>query len=748
MTERLSQGSMPERSLPHPCRQSFRRWARTLLCVAVVLASVSPAQAQGKADVEDIRVGFQGFVKLGFWVPIAVDVQAKDDPIRAIRLSTPDSDDMQTTIGRESFVPANSRDTIHHFIKLGDPTSAIVVGLYGDEGAPLEGRSFGLVDATDIKLLDFEQSLHVGFGRPTGLLEAAGGPHEIGQPAKPDNVVLIQSPAELPSQWFAYGAVDTVVLPTGNADALRRIPPLRTEALLSWVRQGGHLVVSCGDNWQEVSKGFLAPLLPGTLTGTSRLRVPDSLEIYADVQTRFDAGTQGLTIADLKDVTGQVVLQKDGRPLIVSGAYGFGEVTFLTFDTDVGPFTQWTGRQAFWKKLLGLKKSEEVDLDNFGVGRVGYSGVSDLSTLLFGKLEDFPAVKLVPFGLVAGLIFGYILLIGPVDYFVLKRMGRLELTWITFPTLVVVISVAAYFIAHWIKGDALRINQIQIVDVDAESGTLRGSSFMALFSPRIDTYSLTTTPALGTNGTWEDLGMGASQSDRLVSWLGSPEDAVRGLSRGGVGLLGRQGYDYEGPDAKGLLDVPIQVWSVKTFVSRWLARAGNVLDADLHAEDVFLTGTVTNNLEVPLEDVMVAYGGQVYLLPKLQPGVAVDIAATRSRTLVGYLGKQRLGGTSDYSLAAESLRRNNVVDVVRTILFAQKTPETVRGFPNNYLSDLDLSDQLELGKIIVFGRVSSPGGTLWLNEDANEDGASASLPDNIRNDVFLRVVLEPHRDNP
>ena len=64
-------------------------------------------------------------------------------------------------------------------------------------------------------------------------------------------------------------------------------------------------------------------------------------------------------------------------------------------------------------------------------------GVSDLSTILRTALEQFPGVKLIPFGWVAFFIFLYILLIGPGDYFFLKKvLKRMELTWITFPTIV------------------------------------------------------------------------------------------------------------------------------------------------------------------------------------------------------------------------------------------------------------------------------------------------------------------------
>ena len=65
------------------------------------------------------------------------------------------------------------------------------------------------------------------------------------------------------------------------------------------------------------------------------------------------------------------------------------------------------------------------------------------------------------------LIVLYILLIGPIEYFFLKRvLGRLELTWITFPIIVLTVSLAAYFTAYSLKGRDLRVNKIDVVDVD------------------------------------------------------------------------------------------------------------------------------------------------------------------------------------------------------------------------------------------------------------------------------------------
>ena len=89
-------------------------------------------------------------------------------------------------------------------------------------------------------------------------------------------------------------------------------------------------------------------------------------------------------------------------------------------------------------------------------------------------------MPVVSFGWVALLIVLYILLIGPVEYFFLKRvLGRLELTWITFPIIVLTVSLAAYFTAYALKGRDLKVNKIDVVDVDpapaAASTARRGS---------------------------------------------------------------------------------------------------------------------------------------------------------------------------------------------------------------------------------------------------------------------------------
>ena len=124
-------------------------------------------------------------------------------------------------------------------------------------------------------------------------------------------------------------------------------------------------------------------------------------------------------------------------------------------------------------------------------------GYTDLSGQLRSALDQFTGVQLIPFSFVALLIIFYILLIGPGDYFFLRKIvRRMEWTWLTFPIIVLVVSGAAYMLAYYLKGDQLRVNQADLVDVDAASGFVRGTTWLNIFSPRMESFNLSLQPQL------------------------------------------------------------------------------------------------------------------------------------------------------------------------------------------------------------------------------------------------------------
>ncbi len=247
----------------------------------------------------------------------------------------------------------------------------------------------------------------------------------------------------------------------------------------------------------------------------------------------------------LTGVSGRVELGEADLPLVVRQARGFGQVLFLAGDLDEQPLRGWTDRPLLAAKLLDLptaateESSKSAAMMHFGFG--------DLAGQLRTALDQFAGVRLAPFWLVACLIVVYILLIGPVDYFFLRKYAKkMAWTWLTFSSIVVLVSLGAYLLAYQLKGNRVRVNQIDLVDVDAASGLMRGTAWMNVFSPRTESYDFSVRP---------------QQSDArvLTAWLGLPGSGLGGMDPRTTGpLLWTEGFRYA-PHLNALLGVPVQV---------------------------------------------------------------------------------------------------------------------------------------------------------------------------------------------
>ncbi|HVJ79841.1 MAG TPA: hypothetical protein VNC50_02130, partial [Planctomycetia bacterium] len=430
-----------------------------LLALAWAFSAVPAFPQKAERTIVDVTAGY-GFspgsettLKLGHWAPIAVTVSSKGSDFRGeVRLATPDGEGVLTrTVIPNVFVPEGAGKTtvVRGYVKFGRNALDVDVELVEVDD---DGKSLGVVDARSFKLNDAprrayvvnqEEPLVVYHGGLPGLFEM-----EKAYKAKLDQnasrgiingtpiPARFRSESDMPKQWYAYGGANVVVFSTYDEKLFDRLDPAQASALRTWVRQGGDLVVTVAKNWQTVSKSFLAPMLPATVVGAqevplSRVPVNATLETFAGAGGAMALGANpNMNLVKLEGVRGKTIRSAGDQPLIVSGAYGLGRVTLIGFDPEDPPFRDWGGAGAFWLKVLAIPAMTDNSA-NFGWGRGGAIH-RDIAARLHAKLEDFPEVTVVPFGWVAVLIFLYILLIGPVDYFFLKKVvKRLELTWIT-----------------------------------------------------------------------------------------------------------------------------------------------------------------------------------------------------------------------------------------------------------------------------------------------------------------------------
>ena len=377
----------------------------------------------------------------------------------------------------------------------------------------------------------------------------------------------IENDFDMPDLWFGYAAADVVILVTRDESFINYLNSedgaLRRKALAEWVRRGGKLIISVGSSPERAS--VISKVLDKTtlihcrITGSMTCPETTNLALWAAANGPVPQAMHnvemlrlipGEGVAVLASETAQIGDKSEECPVVVEASCGLGRVWMTAFDLDGPPFTTWTeGQKAFWSKV----QSEFTPKSGLAARLPQQWGQGDgneppaLLAELHRALENFEQVPTVNFGWVALFILIYILIIGPLDYILLTRFfKRPELTWITFPLVIVGLSVLIYCVAFAMKGDNLRINKIDLVEYDLTGPPQAyGTTWFTLFSPRIQDYTVGAEPSAQ--------GWAAGPTAHAVSHpvevatLANPELA----ERVGASSLFRKPYAYAA-DAAGL----------------------------------------------------------------------------------------------------------------------------------------------------------------------------------------------------
>ncbi|MGA2059315.1 MAG: hypothetical protein ABSG67_02450 [Thermoguttaceae bacterium] len=656
-----------------------------------------------------MRVGIGERCKVGLWSPLEITLQGGGEPLSGtLTVTVPDGDGIPSRVltppNKPCQVLPGRQTTVPLYARIGQVTSEMKIE-YIVEGR-VAARKF--LDASinadqDHFIFPLEaQPLVVSVG-PTALgIEDIPRIKDMDQKRRPV-VARVDDIGQLPASWYGYEGVDAVVLSTSQAELYRKLMPegARPDALDQWIRMGGRLVLCVGSRADEVlaPNSALKRFAPGRLEKIVTLRQTGALEMYcgSSVAVPQEGGKLAIQVAKLADVQGIVEAREADLPLIVRTPRGLGQIVFVAADLDQGPLGKWGDRPLLLAKLLDLPLGRAQEpTDNAALMHNMYN---DLSGQLRSALDEFTGVRTIPFSFVALLIIFYILLIGPGDYFFLRKIvRRMEWTWLSFPVIVLVVSGAAYMLAYYLKGDQLRVNQADLVDVDAASGFVRGATWLDIFSPRMESFNLSVQPRLPDGRT--DAG-----AQSWFAWLGLQGEALGGMNpRGANPTLWPEHYNFA-PDLRAMLGVPIQVWSTKSFTGRWSASTSAFPQAELADQDQSLSGSITNTLSFPLKNCLLAYDRWAFELGTLAPGQAaiLDQNVKRSELKTLLTGKKAVFEEKYHQeITPYESTSTDVAYILRIMMFYNAIDgQSYTRMDNEYQTFVDLSDLLKTGRAIL-----------------------------------------------
>jgi len=758
------------------CGEAAAQSPRDKVAFADVRFGFTPGPHAGNPDETNASLK-QLLYKPGAWVPVYVHVvnngkyDERNDGPAEIVVETLDSDDAANSyrVALPSMPQENPSARVIAYTRPGTRYTDVTVKVLRKR----DGRDMCQPDRSSHPGLDPQQVFYLAIGSKLPGIRLPGptanvntmqsGACEIG------NISRVE---DMPTVWFGYSAADLVILATSDRSFITGLlndTAGRKAALAEWVRRGGKLLVLAGKN-HDVLNGTggeeLNAVLPvdvGSPFTSAELR-PSFREYITET---FDPLEGPINVTRLTPREGRSTRvlaagapEGGSSPLIAQGAYGLGRVTVVACDIDQQPFTRWKGQTTtrdqlpkFWEQLLrqaGPRVPTSVQnpvggrFVPRGIPGTGDEGDNALKGLV-QTLENFEGVPVISFGWVALFILLYILVVGPIDYLFLKKVvKRLELTWITFPTVVVAVSAAAYFTAYALKGNDLRINKIDLVDIDLQTKQSYGRTLFSVFSPRIQNYTIGIEPAEGWAGP-----PAAGGPDTLVTWFGAPKVGQRSLFR--------RSYEYE-DRATALRGVPIQVWSTKNFQGLWQApfdKNKAPFVADLKhppGKPDELIGLVTNQLPVELIDAVLIYKGEVAQLGRLASDAPRSISSQSrvkfSSWRAGVAEGINVGGAAGGMASPNSLNIN--------LLFHEESVGS--GDPHNgSMRDVDESWRVTTenkDEAILLARVAQATGLteeltqnpatscrLWLGELPTSGRPRPTIPGTMRLDTYVRVYV-------
>jgi hypothetical protein len=804
--------------------------------IATILAGAAcPAFAQDQpkkfkeAEVKKIHVGFQTFqddertvYKAGLWTPVYVTLFGGTDGIQQkpnyprppyIEIETVDSEEVGTQIRVPVVaVPPNESQMFIGYVKtghLGRNLSEIKVTLHAN------GREYTPRSIEPTSSLNINAHLYLVLGsKMDDLSKAVKRMDKQQQPNEKEfdfgaetglrNVVFETNADRLPDMWFGYNGIDLIVLTTEKKKFLDELQakPEKVKALSQWVRRGGRLIIPVAPANQDKIAALLEnkawqppiPVIPSRIAEKSNYTRLDGFEQMGggEPYQRFDpknpeeklnipiATFDTSNAANNWEVIKTNAVDPNARPLIARVCYGLGQIVYVAVSLEDTTFFEWkNGKHKFLESLISQfaptspSRNEENEFR-----RMGMAGSNDLATDLINQLDNFD-VKVIPFGYVALFIVLYILVVGPLDFFLLKYVfKRLEWTWITFPAVVLAVSVIAYFAAYALKGRDLKINKVDIVDFDLRTSLDKkgvptqpyayGQTFFTILSPRIQNYTIGVEPNAEFWGEKAD----KVKSVDLIGWMGRPSGGMNDMGRGGSSSFFRKPYLFA-EDASALQGVPIPVWTTKAFSASWEQRLPKTpFKAELvyhHEKEIRLSGKLENHLGVDLVDTWILFDGRSYpiaggLKRMDKEALAKDIELTT--VSAQEIKAWAASGQVNPQDGEVRIWTSNPATLIKQMLFIGKV-DVNNSVRNHLLRPLDLGwrvDKIEnLGRrdrqtreAVLFGRTRFASGNaesitadkanpvatkIWLQDIPDEGKTRPELIGTMNQDTFVRIIL-------
>lgn len=441
-------------------------------------------------------------------------------------------------------------------------------------------------------------------------------------------------PRDLMNHWAGYDSLDVLVF-QGWPDA--GITTQQTQALRDWATMGGTVVFLTGGRAASFQaapdESSLLPARP--MPGALFTLDPDSLAprrtpTLTPVGEVSGAPPEGaLLMSPLVPALGaEVLLAADSAaggtiPLVVRQRLGTGQIVVIATDFEAPSLPV---RALFGPTWMGMLPLPSVLGEEYLVPEL-----MDKMVIATGSAARPPNLFLIV--ILCGL---YMLVVGPLNFLLLMRQGRMQLAWITTPAIVLVFSALIYGIGVLTKGGQSIVREVTVLTGRQGVPNFGQRSTLGVFVQGAGTY---TARPVDDRLTVAD----ADQWNSLADFYPSLFAALMS-----VDTNDGFGFGVSPPSIKSTdKGVEVESWPLRTFDTTQFEVRGprelaGALDSTLAYRsdrmsgsiepglDYWFEGTLTNNTGLEFYASALLFDAHAIELGAMKPGDSLNLAPAKT----------------------------------------------------------------------------------------------------------------------
>ena len=386
------------------------------------------------------------------------------------------------------------------------------------------------------------------------------------------NYVSFLNKDTFPEAAEVLNSFSAIIIDDFNSESLSEA---QKGALATWTENGGLLIIGTGLNAEKTLNG-LYDLFNFEFKGY-------------DTTLCFGGAADTAVIEAEGSVDTEI---QGGKAITKTIDFGNGKIILHLFDLGADPVASLGNKTEYFSEFYRNTMPEKFSADR------NYSYYLDS----IGSVNRLPSIEKSKLMTLLGILAVYIIAVGPVCYLVLRKKDKREKGWIAIPAIAVVFSVVIFGISATSYQKEALINFMSYTDLDSARPTTQVS--VGIRTPEKGDIAVT----------FDDT---VYVYDNGRHYVNSYSDRNQSICN----------YSVNNSDSSMTITYFDQnSWADNSFNTSIAYGEESAIGGYFTISGSNLVGTVTNNFDYDLFDVMVGFAGQYQKVGRIEAGGSADIS--------------------------------------------------------------------------------------------------------------------------